>query len=106
MRKGFGRIVRDADGNVIDVELPEDDDENGETDEEAPAGVDNEDEWRGIAKTSDWVTALRNDPEGGESEVIQGEYMSGLGVAESSGLLPRGGKGQRWPPAEADWRAH
>ena len=28
--KGYGRIVRDADGNVVDVELPEDEDEEAQ----------------------------------------------------------------------------
>ena len=33
LRKGFGRIVRDADGNIVDVELAEEDEEEETTDE-------------------------------------------------------------------------
>lgn len=72
--KGFGRIIRDESGNVIDVELPEDEDEAGGTVAEAPVAVDNG-EWQGVAEMSGWVTALRGTgAKGGESEVVQREW--------------------------------
>jgi nucleolar protein 16 len=36
--KGFGRIVRDENGNVVRVELPDEEEEEGEKEDETPWG--------------------------------------------------------------------
>jgi hypothetical protein len=51
--RGFGRIIRDTAGNVIDVEMPADDE-----DAEVSEAVNAEEEWRGIGLESDWVKTL------------------------------------------------
>jgi hypothetical protein len=81
LRKGLGRIIRDADGNVVDVELEEE--EKKDTREEPRlAVVDNEEEWRGISQESAWVKALRSKSteHEGQSEVVQREFTFGAPI--------------------------
>ena len=81
--KGHGRIVRDDQGNVVEVEM---EDEGGdEVPEEQPLI---EERASGVTpETKDWVTMGREPARQQATEVVQGKYDMSVSRGRSSGVL-------------------
>jgi nucleolar protein 16 len=75
LRKGFGRIIRDEAGNVIDVEMAEEDEEEhaGPAEDEIE-DLDAEAEWKGLGAESDWVKAISHSENDADGGVVSGEH--------------------------------
>jgi nucleolar protein 16 len=69
IKKGFGRIIRDDLGNIVDVEMAEDDANESASVDEA---VDPDEEWEGIGSASEWVQTLSARENATETEVVRG----------------------------------
>jgi hypothetical protein len=67
LRKGFGRIIRDEAGNIVDVEMADDEDDDSANVPSAAPGVDAE-EWASIGAESAWVKTLSR-PTGDDADV-------------------------------------
>lgn len=81
--KGFGRIVRDGEGNVVDVEMDED-----EGDDESPSVDDRgglvEDRASVIApEAARWVTGAQQHPDT-RTDVVQGKHDVRFSLLEIS----------------------
>jgi nucleolar protein 16 len=67
LRKGFGRIIRDEAGNVVDVEMADEEVDSVDAGPTAEA-VDQQSEWTDISAESDWVKTLSDSRPGDDAD--------------------------------------
>lgn len=81
LRKGFGRIIRDEAGNVVGVEMADEEVDSIDAGA-ATEAVDKESEWTGIGAESDWVKALSESRPGDDVDagVVPGARLLGSGL--------------------------
>ncbi|KZV75771.1 hypothetical protein PENSPDRAFT_599409 [Peniophora sp. CONT] len=90
--KGFGRIVRDEDGNIVDVEMNEDDEDEGdEVSVDDRGGLVEEKASVIVSEAASWVTGAQQHPDA-RTDVVRALEAS----AASAKPVPRGtSKGER-----------
>lgn len=74
LRKGFGRIIRDADGNVVDVELAEEDTEE-ELVEPAARLVEEIPDQSQASNAVGWVALGFSTATGGSASIASGSHV-------------------------------
>jgi nucleolar protein 16 len=101
VRKGFGRIVRDAEGNVVDVQMADEADEEEEEEEATPAvetadGID----WEETGRASEWVRVLAvENASAGGSDVsrVDGAGNYGKSAVVKGAFLVATAPVRQWP---------
>lgn len=74
LRKGYGRIIRDEAGNVINIELPDDEADDAK---DAPQDITMEDLGPLIDESTKekWVSGMGGRLEGNGPSVVEGEFL-------------------------------